>query len=189
MSTSVPLGLGLSSVCSVTWDDDAKEYHEADTTERIKCCLSQCDKPYESCMERCGSGTKCRATCIEQKASCVQTCEIMSPLWTTDSPYKQCLSEINCGDLDQKSCIDSHREFLQKCCRQWCVPTHETDCDSYCAFSETLLRGGSNVPLEKSSISSATVYKTYSDDTAKYTFVATGIAISCVVAWYLYTRK
>ncbi len=193
MSEFIPLELGISSACSVVRNNGV--YVQADVTQKIKCCLDQCDKPHSFCVGWCNEhrpgSVECVTTCGEQRDICLDTCELVDPAWTSGNPYTECLVGIDCGSMSVRECIDKNRVKLRNCCLDWCTPTSDIDCTSFCEFAESVaesVSAGDQLPSPLVSVGEAP-----NPASANHTFVYAGLAIvvACVIVsvWYTTTRR
>jgi len=198
MSETVPLEVGISSVCSIVLDEATGEYTRSDATERIQCCLEQCGEPHSFCIQYCKEhqpGSKaCTRTCDEQRDICFDTCELVDEVWTNGNPYNQCIEDLNCEGINVEDCIKDNKDVLRTCCDNWCVPTEDVDCDSFCNFAESVALMSLPHHLTRRKKSMLTVG--VNEDTPKsgdrtflYTVIGILIAFGVVGIWYMATRN
>ena len=141
---------GLFSLCSFVWDKENKRYIEADASDIVKCCLKECEKPIEFCLNYCNDTYgkksknnqpafmhKCIQNCTKQQLECVQVCRANKDYWY-NSLIEQCSRDKNCflsnNDPD-KDCIIRNKKEILNCCHKKCIPSKDLNCYNYCDVS------------------------------------------------------
>lgn len=200
---------GMFAVCSGYMDKSTDTYKHSDSEEIYKCCINHCTFPVKYCKEYCDINfgpnkehespellLRCRTVCDKQRELCLDNCSKSSKFSIMKTNYDQCVHQFGCSNHDMEEqidekCIEKNKQDIFECCKDYCIPTNDIDCDQKCKLIEQTildksLTGKNIIPtLNLNEISRD--YKRKNDITYIIIYTFLGICFG-ILLWFLLNK-